>query len=431
MTDCFKNLFAAAFLCLLSFTAIAQTDTTQQVAANRANSRLQQQKPYIILVSADGFRYDYAEKYHTEHLLALANSGVRAASLMPSFPSITFPNHYTLVTGLYPSHHGIISNRFYNAEHQLYYSKNSTNTGVNWYNGTPIWTLAEQQRMLSACFYWVGSEATIKGVQPTYYYHFNKDISIHNRIQDVHNWLMLSPEKRPHLITFYLPEVDQISHKKGPDAPETIKVIKYIDSVVYELTKTVAKTGLDVNFIFLSDHGMVKIPTDNPLPTPAALDTANFIITSGEGLLVNVYAKKGHENAVMQAYQQLLKNAGDNYKVFLKNNVPDSLHYGKKDDRAGHIGDIVLLANYPHIFILNSAYVEPGAHGYEPHDIKDMQATFYAWGPDFKKGVQIPTFNNVDVYAIIAKVLRLKITEKIDGNSTIADKIVIPYQNKF
>lgn len=423
----FKNVIAAILFCLISFAALAQGDTTQQIIAGRKNSKTQQQKPYVILISADGFRYDYAEKYQTEHLLAFANKGVKAASLMPVFPAITFPSHYTLATGLYPSHHGLVSNRFYDPKQQrVYYSKSSTNIEPVWYSGTPIWVLAEQQEMLSACYYWVGSEVPVKGILPTYYYHFNKDISIHNRIQDVHNWLMLPEEKRPHLITFYMPEVDQVSHKKGPDAPETIKAIRFIDSAVYELTKAVAKTGLDVNFIFLSDHGMSKISTDNPIVTPAVLDTTHFVITSGEGLLVNVYAKKGHEDAVVPAYQQLLKDAGGRYRVYLKTNIPDSLHYGQKDDKMGHIGDVILLANYPNIFKLNSLYVEPGAHGYEPHDIKDMQATFYAWGPNFKKNLQISTFNNVDVYAIIAKILGLQITDKIDGNDKIANQVFIP-----
>lgn len=421
----YKKILSVILSCV-SVAVFAQSDTTQQVVAGRENSKAHQQKPYVILISADGFRYDYAEKYQTEHLLALANNGVQAQSLMPVFPAITFPSHYTLVTGLYPSHHGLVSNRFYDPKQQrIYYSKSNTNAEALWYGGTPIWALAEQQGMLSANFYWVGSEAPIKGIFPTYYYHFNKDISIHNRIQDIQNWLMLPAEKRPHLICFYMPEVDQVSHKKGPDAPETIKAIQFIDSAVYELTRAVVKTGLDVNFIFLSDHGMVKIPTNNPIITPAALDTANFVITSGEGLLINVYAKKGHKEAIQPAYSQLRKDAGGKYRVYLKNDVPDSLHYGQKDDRLGHIGDIVLLANCPNIFKLNSLYVDPGAHGYEPHDVKEMQATFYAWGPNFKKNLKIPSFNNIDVYPIIAKILGLKISGKIDGSDEVAKKLVI------
>lgn len=425
MINWFKNIFPIVCLCLFRIAANAQTDTNQ-VVLKRLNSKAQKQKPYVILISADGFRYDYAEKYQTSHLLDLASGGVKATSLMPVFPAITFPSHYTLVTGLYPSHHGLVSNRFYDPQQQrIYYSKSSTNAEAIWYGGTPIWTLAEQQGMLSACFYWVGSEIASNGIRPTYYYHYNQKISIHDRIQDVHNWLMLPSEKRPHIITFYLPEVDQISHKKGPDAPETVKAIRFIDSAVYELTRSVAATGLKVNFIFLSDHGMTTIPTDRPLATPAALDTNKFIITSGEGLLVNVYAKKGHEKDVMPAYQQLLNDTHGEYAVYLKSNMPDSLHYGTKDDRLGHIGDIVLMANYPNIFKLNSLYVDPGAHGYEAHDIKDMQSTFYAWGPNFRR-LNIPTFNNVDVYPIIAKILGLKIMDKIDGSDAVANKIVKP-----
>ncbi|MES2274810.1 MAG: ectonucleotide pyrophosphatase/phosphodiesterase [Bacteroidota bacterium] len=412
-------------LCFFSITAVAQADTSQRVNPDRRNSKVQQQKPYVILISADAFRYDYAKKYNATHLLALSEAGVSAQSLMPSFPSITFPNHYTLVTGLYPSHHGLVSNRFYDPKQNKIYSK--SNTEPIWYGGTPLWTLAEQQQMLSACFYWAGSDVPQKGILPTYYYPYNEKISIHNRIQDVQNWLTLPAEKRPHLITIYFPEVDKIGHKKGPYAPETIKAIHFIDSVVYELTKAVAKTGLDVNFIFLSDHGMSLIPTNNPIETPATIDTSKFIITSGEGILVNVYAKKGHEAAISTAYQQLLKEAKD-YDVYLKSNVPASWHYGEKDDWLGHIGDIIMVPHYPHIFKLNSVYIDPGAHGYDPAKVKDMQATFYAWGPNFKRNLKIPSFDNVNAYPIITKILGLKYTDKIDGTNAVAKQIVIPHQ---
>jgi predicted AlkP superfamily pyrophosphatase or phosphodiesterase len=424
--DLFMKAVVSVLFCLFAGTCFAQIDTAQQIDHTRNNSKQQQQKPYVILISADGFRYDYAQKYHTEHLLQLSKKGVSAVSLIPSFPSITFPNHYTLVTGLYPSHHGLVSNRFYDpGQGRIYYSKSNTSTEAVWYGGTPLWTLAGQQQMLTASFYWVGSEAGRKDMLPTYYYHYNEKISIHDRIQDVQNWLSLPAEKRPHLITIYFPEIDKVSHKKGPDAPETIKAIHFIDSAVYELTKAVNKTGLNVNFIFLSDHGMSLIPTTNPIETPAALDTGNFVITSGEGILVNVYAKKGHEAAITTAYGQLLKEAKD-YDVYLKSNVPARWHYGENDDWHKHIGDIVMVPHYPHIFKLNSAYVDPGAHGYDPAQIKDMHAVFYAWGPNFKRNLMISSFENVNVYPIITKILGLTYTEKIDGTPAVADKILSP-----
>ncbi|MDB5153922.1 MAG: alkaline phosphatase family protein, partial [Mucilaginibacter sp.] len=158
------------FLCC-SLTAFCQVDPTQKIIPGRKNSARQQDKPYVILISADGFRYDYAEKYKAGHLLQLSNDGVKAASMIPSFPSVTFPNHYTIATGLYPSHTGLVNNSFYDRKlHQFYSYKGKTALDSVWYGGTPLWVLAEQQHMLSASFYWVGSEAPIKGINPTYYF---------------------------------------------------------------------------------------------------------------------------------------------------------------------------------------------------------------------------------------------------------------------
>src|SRR5574338_438511 len=147
-------------------------DTTQKIISGRINSPEQQLKPYVILISADGFRYDYADKYEAKNLLQLSSEGVRAESMIPSYPSLTFPNHYTIVTGLYPSHHGLVNNFFYDRNRKAFYSMRNPKTVKDgtWYGGTPLWVLAEQQQMLTASFYWVGSEADIKGVLSTYYY---------------------------------------------------------------------------------------------------------------------------------------------------------------------------------------------------------------------------------------------------------------------
>jgi predicted AlkP superfamily pyrophosphatase or phosphodiesterase len=419
------KIIITAFFCFFTVCVSAQTDTTQQIIPNRKNSKYQQGKPYVILISADGFRYDYAKKYNATHLLALSNGGVSAASMIPSYPSTTFPNHYTLVTGLYPSHHGIVSNQFYSPKlDRAYHYKSKAVAEAVWYGGTPLWTLAGQQHMLSASFYWVGSEAAEKGISPTYYYHYNELIKIDERIKIVKNWLNMPAGKRPHFITIYFPEVDHVSHKKGPDAPETEQAVHFIDSAVYELTKAAKQTGKKVNFIFVSDHGMAQIPTTNPIITPAVIDTTGFII-SGEGVLVNIYAKKGHENAINIVYKALLKEAKD-YDVYLKSNVPAKLHYSTADDWHSVIGDIIMIPHYPHVFKLNSKWVDPGCHGYDPFAVKDMHATFYAWGPNFKTHLKIPSFRNVDVYPVITKILGLKHTEKIDGTSIIANKIVSP-----
>ncbi|MGZ3776655.1 MAG: alkaline phosphatase family protein [Mucilaginibacter sp.] len=415
-----RFIFLLAFI-TCSIIVFAQ-DTAQHVISGRENSKEQEDKPYVIMISADGFRYDYAEKYHAEHLLALANSGVKAESMIPSFPSVTFPNHYSMVTGLYPSHEGLVINNFYDRSLKRFYSyKGGTASEGIWYGGTPLWVLAEQHKMLSASFYWVGSEAPIQGIYPTYYYKYNDKIAIHNRIQTVVNWLQLPPEKRPHMITFYLPQVDHEGHKHGPDSKEVENAVHFIDSAVYQLTEAVKSTGLKVNYIFVSDHGMTMPDLQHALSLPAALDTSKFIV-SGDGILVELYAK--NPNDIQKAYETLKKDAGG-YDVYLRVNMPRHYHYAKEDDWHNRIGDILLLPKWPKIFKLGKYNIDPGQHGYDPSVVKDMQATFYAWGPAFKSKRQISSFPNVDIYPVVTKILGLEYTEKIDGTKQLANEVLL------
>jgi len=407
----------------ISSLACAQADTAQKVDAATRNATAQQQKPYVIMISIDGFRYDYADTHKAVHLKKMGDEGVHAESMIPSYPSLTFPNHYSLATGLYPAHHGLVQNYFYDRNFKSFYSyKSKTATEGKWYGGTPIWLLAERQKMLSASFYWVGSEADIQGQYPTYYYKYNEQIGIHDRIQTVVNWLKQPEDRRPHLITFYFPEVDHNGHHYGPDAPETDKSVHFVDSAIYELTKAVKATGLKINYIIVSDHGMTSIDRQNSPVTPAiALDTTKFI-RADEGVLMHLYAKK--PEYIAEAYAEIKAEAKD-YKVYLRDSLPAQWHYSTKDDKYDCIGDIVLVPNWPESFNTTHRKLDPGAHGYDPFAVKDMHAIFYAWGPNFKKGLTIPTFPNVDVYPMIAKLLGLTYTEQIDGTIELADKVLV------
>ncbi|WP_162053060.1 alkaline phosphatase family protein [Pontibacter pamirensis] len=411
-------------LCILTevATASAQVDITQKVIPNRQNSPEQQQKPYVIMISADGFRYDYADKYQAENLLTLREQGVQAESMLPSFPSKTFPNHYTLVTGMYPATHGLINNYFYDPQRRESYSmreRHKVEDG-SWYGGVPLWVLAEQQQMLSASFYWVGSEAPIQGVLPTYHYEYNEAIPFNERVQVVLDWLNLPEAERPHLITFYMPEVDHAGHSYGPDAPETRAAVKELDENIKKLTDAVATTGLPVNYIFVSDHGMTQIDTENTLLLPAAVDTAKFQV-SGGGMVVELHAKD--ESAIKSTYRKLKQEAKD-YKVYRKTNMPAHLQYGAKDDAYNRVGDILLLTEAPKVFHFSTRKPAPGAHGYDPVSVKDMHATFYAWGPAFKKGERVASFRNIHVYPVVAEILGLKYNHKIDGKKKLAKEIL-------
>jgi predicted AlkP superfamily pyrophosphatase or phosphodiesterase len=412
------------FLLCLLYVCIAtgQSDSLQKIIEGRRNSIEQQQKSYVILISADGFRYDYPEKHEAKTLMALGNEGVRAEGMIPSYPSLTFPNHYTIVTGLYPSHHGLVNNYFYDAtRHESYSMRDSkTVTDGSWYGETPLWVLAEQQQMLTASYYWVGSEADVQKTRPTYYYRFNDTVSMDHRIQEVVNWLQLPTEKRPHFITFYISNADHQGHTYGPDAPQTAAAVHFIDSSIQKLTDAVKKTGLAVNYIFLADHGMTNVDVDHPLMMPV-FDTAKFVIPRGAEL-VELYAK--NENDISETYHKLKKQE-HGFKVYLKNEMPAYLHYGEKDDVMNRVGDILLIPAWPLTFTWGSSRKpSPGAHGYDPYLVKDMRAVFIAWGPAFKNHVQIPAFENVNVFPVITKILGLTYGEKIDGDAKIANQIL-------
>ncbi len=396
-------------------------DSTQHIIPGRRNSAGQQQKPYIILISADGFRYDLADKYQAVNLLALRQQGVAAIAMEPAFPTLTFPNHYTLVTGLYPSHHGIVDNAFYDArKNKTYFIKDrKVVRDGSWYGGTPIWVLAEQQQLLTASFYWVGSEAAIQGISPSYFYYLSDKIGLDDRIRVVKDWLLLPPERRPHLITFYFPEVDHEEHHHGIDSKETAEAVHFVDEGVGKMKRMTDSLGLPVSFVFVSDHGMAQEDTASNLPLPAAVDTTKFLITDGEALL-HLYAKDKKD--ILPTYRALKESEKD-FDVYLPDETPPRWHYTRADDPYDRIGDILLVARFPKVFNMPSRKPLAGMHGWD-NALADMQASFYAWGPAFKQHLKIGTFENVAVYPLIAEILGLKITEKIDGDPAALKNIL-------
>ncbi|MBU3743239.1 MAG: alkaline phosphatase family protein [Sediminibacterium sp.] len=397
-------------------------DTTQQINPERSNQVAQTQKPYVILISADGFRADMAVKFGATHLLEFSKKGVAANFMRPSYPTITFPNHYSIVTGLYPSHHGLVDNEFFDrATGTTYTMANKQQVAdAYWYGGKPLWVLAEEQGMLSASSYWVASESAIRGIRPTYYYNYNTKIGIESRLQAVKDWLQLPEEKRPHFITFYFPEVDYAGHVYGPDAPETREAVQWVDNAIYQLQNIATASGLPVNFVFVSDHGMTNIDPNQVMRLPANIDTSRFRIPGGSAL-VQLYAK---DPTYIQAQYQALKREAVNYDVYLKHEVPKIWHYREKDDRYNRIGDILLVARMPAIFNTGPGKMSPGKHGFDNREI-DMHASFYAWGPNVKQGKQIDEFDNVHIYPMIAHILGLAYSEQeIDGKFRVLRKMV-------
>lgn len=416
-----KNLLFILFVSVVYSSTVQAQDTTQKIIAGRSNAPEQMQKPYLILISADGFRYDLAEKYNATFLKTISAGGVKATSMKPCYPSLTFPNHYSIITGLYPSHHGIVDNSFYDKMRNQFYSIRNKKVveDPSWYGGTPLWVLAERQKLLSASFYWVGSESHIDGVDPTYYYNYNEAISIDRRIEILKNWLQLPEEKRPHFITFYFPEVDHEEHRYGTNSQQTEAAVHFIDQSVKKMYEMCNGLNLPVNFVFVSDHGMTNLDTLNTIPLPAAVDTSKFWITSGSAT-AHLYAKDKKD--IKPTYKKLKASAKD-YDVYLANKTPKKWHYRTKNDKFNRIGDILMVPHLPKGFNFWGRKIAFGAHGFD-NSLPEMQATFYAWGPAFKEHYEIGNFANINIYPMIAHILGLKIENKIDGDFSVLREIL-------
>lgn len=409
------------FFTLFSITTFAQIDTSQKIIPNRINSIEKQQKPYVILISLDGFRWDLADKYDAKHLKQLRAAGVQADYLKPSFPSLTFPNHYTIVTGLYPSHHGIVDNIFYDKARSVLYRKSDKKMAVDssWYGGKPLWVLAEQQKMLSAVFYWPGSEISMDGFRPTYYYNYNEIMPIDQRVGIVGDWLRLPAEKRPHFIALYFPQVDKAAHNYKPESDETKAAVQMVDEAIGRLVKEAKATNLPINFIVVSDHGMTTVDRENTIPLPKAIASEKFIVPPGNSML-HVYAR---EKAAVKPTFKALKAEAKDYDVYRLKDIPKSWHYNKREDWYKRVGDLILIPHLPKVFNINNVKPDIGQHGFDPA-IKDMHATFYAWGPQFKEGLKIAAFENVAIYPLITKILGLTYHQKIDGKLKVLAPIL-------
>jgi alkaline phosphatase D len=375
---------------------------------------------YVVLVSLDGFRWDYAKKYGATHLLALGKQGVWAPQgMLPSYPSLTFPNHYAIVTGLYPEHNGLVANSFYDpqrdAEGKLAryaISDAKAVTDGSWYSGVPLWSLAEQQGMRSACLFWPGSEAKIAGELPTDYLHFDDHVDESARIDQVLAWLKQPEATRPHFITLYYSDVDHAGHEFGPDAPETKAAVARVDGLIGKLHAELNTTGLPIDLIVVSDHGMVKI--QGPWITLDQFTNLTDFETAGPLL----YGKTEEDRA--RAYNQL-KKASDKFQVYRLKDVPAGLHYNEN----AREGDPVIVPTGPFAIRTHALAAGkpdtppiPGQHGFDPRTMPEMKASFFAAGPDILPGKTVAPFENVNLYPWIAHILGLN-PPKSDGELNI------------
>ncbi|HYA25034.1 MAG TPA: ectonucleotide pyrophosphatase/phosphodiesterase [Terriglobales bacterium] len=399
-------------ICLGAAVSLAQAIAPVIAVDHGPNAPQQLAKPYVILVSLDGFRYDYPTRYHARNLLELGAHGASAPDgMLPPYPSITFPSHYTIITGLYPEHHGIIANTFYDPARKEMYSYHDPKTvgDGTWYGGTPLWVLAEEQGMRAASFFWVGSEADIQKMRPTYYLKFDGSFPNGKRVEQVLAWLRLPPEQRPHFITLYFSDADSAGHRYGPDSPQVADAVHELDYQIGKLVAGIKQLNLRVDLIVVADHGMANVKG-----APIVLDQYGLKTGLFEQIVDDKLYPKS-ETAAEEAYEEL-HGKSDKFLVYRRSQAPPELHY----DRNPREGDPVIIATGPYFIAATTNLQGPervpvGAHGYSPAKVPEMKAIFLAAGPDIRAGVKVPSFENVDIYPFIAKILGLDITNLPTG----------------
>lgn len=358
---------------------------------------------YVVLVSFDGFRWDYPDLFDTPNFDDMAAEGVKAEAFIPSFPTKTFPNHYTMATGLYPDHHGLINNNFWAPDLELLYRIGDSEmvTNPDFYEGEPIWVTAEKQGVKSASFYWVGSEAPIGGVEPTYWKTYDHNFAFDSRVDTVIKWLKLPLQKRPRFVMLYFHEPDAIGHGFGPTHENTGEVIEELDSILSSLRNKIARLpyGDKVNLIVTSDHGMGPISSKRYVNIYDHVDVSWIDYANGSNPVYLLDVVDNYTDTVVEVLNKV-----EGISSWKKEDIPEHLHYGTHP----RIPEVLVLADSSWSVGVRedgSGY-HGGTHGYDQTNT-DMHAIFYADGPVFKDDYIHPAFENVNLYILISHILGL------------------------
>jgi predicted AlkP superfamily pyrophosphatase or phosphodiesterase len=373
-------------------------------------------KPYVVVVSLDGFRPDYLDTFDLPNLRRILQRGARAQAMVPVFPSLTFPNHYSLVTGLLPERHGIVGNSFYDPARGETYAlgDQAAVSDGTWYRGEPIWVTAETQGMVAACFFWPGSEAAIKGVRPTFWKPFSRDTPNGERVDGVLEWLRLPDERRPHIITLYFSELDSASHRAPLDSPTIEQAARSLDHTLGLLIDGIDALPVrdHVYLLLTSDHGMVETGVSQTIRLDSLIDTTNLQASFG-GPVASLHVKGGPARA-RQIRDQLSKGLRHG-RAYLREDMPARYRYSA-DPR---IGDVVVVMDESWTLQTSPAASERsterwGMHGWDPA-LPSMRALFVIAGPGIGAGVTTPEVRNIDVYPLMTELLGLRPAADLDG----------------
>jgi predicted AlkP superfamily pyrophosphatase or phosphodiesterase len=385
-------------------------------------------RPTVILISLDGFRYDYLTKYPSPNLNSLARTGVRARWLIPSFPTKTYPNHYTIATGLYPAHHGIVENEIYDRKFDAVFnlSKREEVENGRWWLGEPIWVTAEKQNQRAASVFFPGTEAEIAGKRPSYWKLYDAKISNADRVNTILEWLDLPLAQRPTFLSLYFSDTDDAGHHFGPDSKETGQAVAEVDTAIGKLIRELRAREIfaQINLIIVSDHGMAPVDPKNVILLDQMFDTrlAERIFWTPE--IVSIFPRAGNE---LKIYSSLRQHLPPQARVFRKSETPARFHY-RDSPRIAPI--LVLpeegwgLMNRDGLAAMNASVTGPpkGRHGYD-NQLRSMRAIFIAHGQAFKRHTIVKPFANIQIYNVMTRILGLRPAPN-DGNFAITGEVL-------
>ncbi len=373
------------------------------------------QQPYTILVSFDGFRYDYMDRGITPNLWSVADNGVKAASLRPVYPSKTFPNHFSIITGMYPENHGIINNTMYDPyTGDTYKISDSVQVrNARWYKGEAFWETAQRNGITAASFFWPGSEVELEYRRPKYYMKYDHKYPYTKRVDGIINWLSLPYDQRPRFLTVYFDGTDTYGHNYGPDSDSTNFAISQLDGIAGYLISELKRINMldSTNLIFVSDHGMTQMDKSKYIEVDPILKGEKYDIW-GSGTYVLVRPSRGSEESIYQK----LKAGEDHYRVYRKNEVPDFYHFSSNP----FIPEIVVVTDPGWDAGPSSGrkgfekWDAHGNHGYAKDEI-NMHGYFVAMGPSFKKNFRTGTLWNIDIYPLLCEIFDIPVRGGIDG----------------
>lgn len=407
--------FLLVVLTALSITGCATTAPRPDVRA-----AVEQREPVTILISIDGFRPDYLAKGNTPNLDALAARGVKAA-MRPSFPTKTFPNHYTIVTGLRPDRHGITGNNMVDPRRpEVMFSLSNTKQSQDpfwWDAAEPIWVTAEKQGIRAGTMFWPGSDVAVQGRYPSDWVRYYEPFSYAQRVRMITDWLRRPASERPRFMTLYYEDVDTKGHDLGPGAPETLAAVRAADASIGELLSALERMGQPANIVVISDHGMAPVAPGQIVQLDTLLPREAYrLINSGAYAELNPAA--GQEKAVEQA----LLRPHPNMECWRKAEMPPRFHFGKNP----RVGTIYCLAQTGWEIVQGTPtwLDNRGDHGFD-NQSPDMAALFLASGPAIRAGSTLAMFDNVDVYPLLAALIGIAPVAG-DGKAETLAPILLP-----